>query len=190
MITNPRLLDFPEQIESDRLLLRPLRHGDGQIINDALGESLNELRPWMPWASRMQTLEESEDFARRSVAEFSERQILNYLMIDRFEGLHIGNAGFHNIDWSVPSLELGYWVRTSQQGQGYVTEAVLAMTGFAFEIFKAERLEIRCDSRNTRSAAVALRAGYTLEGHLRHQRRDHDGNLRDTLIYARLRGSR
>jgi RimJ/RimL family protein N-acetyltransferase len=50
------------------------------------------------------------------------------------------------------------------------------------------RVEIRCDARNAPSAAVAERAGYTLEARLRQHRRAPDGTLADTLVYARLRG--
>ena len=72
-------------------------------------------------------------------------------------------------------------------GQGYVTEAVNGITNMAFDKLKAVRMEIRCDARNQRSAAVALRAGYTLEARLQKELRDPDGNLRDTLIFTRLR---
>ncbi len=93
----------------------------------------------------------------------------------------------HRIDWDVPRFEIGYWVRTSLQGQGYITEAVNGISKFAFEQLKAERMEIRCDARNERSAAVARRAGYTLEAKLRRESRAPDGSLRDTLIFALLR---
>jgi RimJ/RimL family protein N-acetyltransferase len=68
-----------------------------------------------------------------------------------------------------------------------MTEAVNGLTALAFEKLGAERMEIRCDARNTRSAAVAQRAGYTLEAHLRRDSRAPDGTLRDSLIFARLR---
>ncbi len=71
-------------------------------------------------------------------------------------------------------------------GQGYVTEAVLGITDFAFKYLGAQRIEIRCDLRNTRSTAVAERAGYTLEARFHHHVRGTDGNLRDTLIYVRF----
>ncbi len=68
-----------------------------------------------------------------------------------------------------------------------MTEAVAAIARFAFEELNAQRVEIRCDNRNERSARVALRAGFALEGTLRHDSRDVEGALRDTQIYARLR---
>ena len=66
-----------------------------------------------------------------------------------------------------------------------MTEAVAGWTRFAFSI-GMKRVEIRCDVRNTRSAAVAERAGYQLEGTLRSDSRGTDGQLRDTHIFAKL----
>jgi RimJ/RimL family protein N-acetyltransferase len=67
-----------------------------------------------------------------------------------------------------------------------MTEAVNGITAFAFHYLRAQRIEIRCDARNTRSAAVAERAGYTLEARFHHHMRAVDGTLRDTLIYVRF----
>lgn len=53
---------------------------------------------------------------------------------------------------------------------------------------QANRIEIRCDSRNVQSARVAERCGFTLEGILRNDKCDVEGLLRDTMIFSRVRG--
>jgi RimJ/RimL family protein N-acetyltransferase len=70
-------------------------------------------------------------------------------------------------DWEVPKFEIGYWARTSQTGHGYITEAVNGVVRLAIDTLGANRLEIRCDTKNDRSAAVAKRVGFVLEGTLR-----------------------
>jgi RimJ/RimL family protein N-acetyltransferase len=84
----------------------------------------------------------------------------------------------------VPSFEIGYWCRTRFEGRGYITEAVRAISRFAFNELGARRLEIRCDARNERSARVAQRAGYQLEGRFHNHRIDSSGQLQDSLIFA------
>ncbi len=188
MTQRPILLDFPDSFESERLLIRALRPGDGPAINAAVIESLDELRPWMPWAVEMPPLAETEEFARRAAAGWLSRESLTLSLWRKDTGEYVGNSGMHRIDWEVPSVEIGYWVRTSLAGQGYITEAVHAITAFAFDTLGAHRVEIHCDERNTRSAAVARRAGFELEAILRNHRRHHlTLELRNTMIFAKVR---
>jgi RimJ/RimL family protein N-acetyltransferase len=183
---DPILMDLPDHLESERLILRAPRPGDGWIVDEAIRESVNELSPWMPWMHPVQTVEQTETFIRRAAARWLTHEDLPLLLWRKGDAVFVGASGLHRIDWSVPSMEIGYWVRTSLAGQGYVTEAVLGITAFAFKYLGAQRIEIRCDARNTRSAAVAERAGYTLEARLHHHARDVNGGLRDTLVYVRF----
>lgn len=183
---NPILRDFPDHFESERLIIHAPRPGNGAESNQALRESLAELQPWMPWATPVPTPEDTEEHHRRAAAEWLTRENLQLLLYRKSDGLFVGSSGLHNIDWSVPRFEIGYWIRTSLSGQGYITEAVNAITAFAFDVLGAQRIEIRCDARNERSAAVAQRAGYTLEVRMRNQVRAVDGSLRDTLVFVKF----
>jgi RimJ/RimL family protein N-acetyltransferase len=183
----PILLNFPEQIESARLILRPPRPGDGAIINDAVVESINELRPWMPWAAETPTADSSEIWVRNAAAKFVTRAELHFALFLKESGQFVGNIGFHNIEWKVPRFEIGYWVRTSLTGKGFISEAVVAITDFAFEKLNARRVEIRMDDRNSRSWRVAERLEFALEGILHQDEWDPAGNLRDTRVYAKVR---
>jgi RimJ/RimL family protein N-acetyltransferase len=177
----------PDQFETERLLIRAPQPGDGRAVNDAIRESIAELRPWMPWAKVIPSVAESETFVREAALNFRNRDELPLLLFRKNDGLYLGGSGMHNIAWNVPRFEIGYWLRTSAQGQGYMTEAVNGITALAFGTLGAVRVEIRCDARNERSAAVARRAGFTQEAYLRCDSRDNDERLRDTLIFARLR---
>ena len=186
-VRRPSLPRFPDHFETERLLIRAPQPGDGITVNASVNESIRELRPWMHWAQTNQSFAESETYARESALRFRNREDLPLLLFRKSDGVHVGNSGLHRIDWDVPRFEIGYWVRTSLQGQGYVTEAVLGITKFSFERLHAVRMEIRCDARNERSAAVARRAGFTLEAKLRSNSRDPQGSLCDTLVFALLR---
>lgn len=184
---NAVMRDFPDSFESERLVIRAPRFGDGADVNAAVRESIAELRPWMPWAKDVPTPEQSEENIRQAVAKFVTREDLRLNAYEKETGAFVIGTGLHRINWAVPKFEIGYWVRTSRAGRGYVTEAVGAITRFAFDVLAAERVEIRCDTLNGRSERVALRCGYQLEGTLRHNDRDNDGQLRDTHVYAMLR---
>jgi len=183
----PILRDFPDQFETERLLIRAPRAGDGPELYQAVSESLEHLRPWMPWAHEPQSVEHSEETARRMYAEFVVRQDLPLFLFLKGTNTMVGGSGLHRIEWQVPRFEIGYWVRKRFEGQGFITEAAAGITRFAFETLQAERVEIRMDERNVRSWRVAERLGFTLEGTLRHDMRDVHGGLRNTRVYAMIR---
>ncbi len=184
--TPPPMASLPEQLETVRLILRPPKMGDGKIINDAIRETFPALHRWMAWAKHMPSIAESETIAREANGRWRAREELQFWMFNKTDGMVVGSSGLHHIDWDVPKFEIGYWVRASCEGYGYVTESVNALTQFCLTELKAERIEIRCDARNTRSSAVAVRAGYSLEATLHKDRRDTQGEITDTLIFCKL----
>ncbi|MBP6787780.1 MAG: GNAT family N-acetyltransferase [Candidatus Promineofilum sp.] len=185
---NPILLDFPYSFETERLIIRGPLPDDAAPLRQAVVESQPELKPWMPWAVEVPSEEWYRVRVREGRLKFLAREDLWMMLTLKENGLMIGGSGLHRIDWSVPKFEIGYWARTSHAGQGYITEAVNGITRFAFETLGAQRVEIRCDVNNERSAAVARRAGFTHEGTLRHDARDHiTGGLRDTHVFAQVR---
>ncbi len=184
----PILLDIPELFESERLTIRAPRWGDGPAVNEAIAESLAELRPWMPWAQEAPTVDATEANVRAARLHFLERTDLRLQLVHTASGRFVGGSGLHRIDWAVRKFEIGYWIRTSEAGRGYASEAVAAITAYAARELAAERVEIRCDSRNERSRRVAERNGFTLEGTLRSERVDVSGAPCDALVFAKVRG--
>lgn len=186
--TNPILYTIPESFESKRLLIRAPLWDDGAMVNEAIRESMDELRAWMPWARNIPTIEESEINIRRARVQFLDRSDLRLLLFLKETGQLIGSSGLHRIDWESRKFEIGYWLRTPFGNNGYMTEAVAAITNYAVQDLQANRIEIRCDGRNIRSARVAERLGFTLEGILRQEKCSEDGTLRDTMVFSKVRG--
>lgn len=186
-VENPILLDIPDHFETERLHLRISRAGDGATVHEAIRESHSELKPWLQWAHTLPDLDTIEARERKSLARFILREMFVMLALRKSDGYFVGQMGLYRLDWSVPMFEMGYWVRTSLAGQGYVTEAVNGFTDYSFTHLHAERMEIRCDDRNERSAAVARRAGYTLEGIMRNDMREPDDSLSSGMVFSLLR---
>ncbi|MFJ5761347.1 GNAT family N-acetyltransferase [Neobacillus sp. NPDC093182] len=183
----PILREFPEEFTSERLLIRNPMPGDGKAVYDAIQASLNELKPWMPWAHNNQTQQDVEANIRDAYVKFLAREDLRLLVFNKETGEFIASSGLHRIDWAVPKFEIGYWIDTRFSGKGYITEASEAITEFAIKELNARRVEIRCDSRNIKSHAVPERLGFTLEGILKNNSIAVDGKeLRDTCIFAKI----
>ena len=185
----PILLDLPDSIETARLLLRSPRAGDGPQMLDAITEALPELRRFLaslPWVALEQTLQSAETFCRTAQSNFLARKDLPFVMFDRRTQRLLGTVGLHRTVWQTPKTEVGYWIRTSSAGQGYVSEAVRAMLELAFGTLQMARVELITDEDNAASRRVAERCGFVLEGTLHNERRAPDGSLRHTCVYARL----
>jgi RimJ/RimL family protein N-acetyltransferase len=191
-MSDPVLLDVPERLDGPRTLLLVPRAGAGAEMALVVTQSLSHLRPWMAWAQEPPSAASAEAVVRRMHADFIARRDLCFHLharrADGSPGRLLGGTGLHRIDWTVRRFEIGYWIRPEAAGQGLVGEAVQLLTALAFDRLAARRVEIRCDARNTRSRAVAERAGFALEGVLRHDALGVDGTPRDTAVYARIAG--
>ncbi len=163
---------MPDEWLGPRVLLRPVRPGDGAALFEAVDESRAEIGPWLPWVEKTLAPSDSEEAVRRAAARWRLREDLMVGIWDRDTGRYLGGSGLHRIDWAVPSFEIGYWLRVSAWGRGYAAEAVQTLCAFAFGTLGASRVEIRCDPENTRSRAVPARVGFVLEARLRNDTRD------------------
>lgn len=184
---NPILLDIPERFETERLILRTPQPGDGAMVNTAIRESIETLREWMWWADHVPEIEETETNARKHRASFVLRDALTFYILDKQTEEFLGTCGLVRIDWLVRRFEIGYWILQSASGHGYMTEAINGLTNLAFAELQANRVEIRCDTRNTSSRGVAERCGYHLEAVLINNFVDPAGHLRDDCVYTKVR---
>lgn len=184
---NPILREIPYSFDTERLTIRGPLPGDGERVYTAVLESHNELKPWMPWAITVSDADAYEVRAREGQLNYLGRKDFWLLIFLKGTDTLIGSSGLHNANWDVPSFEIGYWLHTNHTGQGYITEAVNGICQFAFHHLSAQRLLIRCDSENERSAAVARRCGFAFEGTHRHDSRDHLTNeLASTHYFSKL----
>ena len=182
--THRTLIQLFEELRGERIIVRPYRESDTQSLFEAVAESRDHLRPWLPFADEHQTIEESRDWILHQVANWVLREDLQVGVWERVTNRYLGGSGLHPHNWETRYFEIGYWLRASATGHGYITEAVQLLIDYAFTALAATRVEIRCDERNARSAAVARRLGFVQEARLRNQQLALDGMLRNTLIFA------
>jgi len=183
MMTSPLLVDIPEVLEGSRVRLRPYRPEDAPALWVAIQESREHLAPWLPWVPDYH----SPDDARAYIARARDRWLLREDLavgIFRHDGSFLGGSGLHRMNWTRRTFEIGYWIRKTAEGRGYVTETVQVLTRMAFDHLQANRAEIRMDPENVRSRRVAERLGFVLEGTLRRVGPERDGRLTDRHVFA------
>lgn len=173
-----------DELRGERVVVCPYRLEDAPALQEAVAESREHVRPWLPFADHHQTVDESRDWILHCMARWLLREDMGTSLWDAETGRFVGGSGLHPRDWDARVFEIGYWVRASAEGKGYVSEAVRLLTDYAFDRLAANRVFIRCDARNTRSAAVARRLGFVEEARLRNAEPANDGGLRDMLVFS------
>jgi RimJ/RimL family protein N-acetyltransferase len=182
-------MNLPHQLVGDRVVLRPWRESDAEAFYDLVIRSREHIRQWLAWPDEYQSIDDARAFLRRKAAAWLRHEDFGMGLFDR-SGTLLGSVALHPVNWQVPSLGIGYWIGAPYDGQGYVTEAVRLVVTFSLDALGANRLSITCDVDNRRSASVALRCGFTLEGILRSDGRKTDGRLRDTMVFSLLPSDR
>jgi ribosomal-protein-serine acetyltransferase len=168
----------------DGFELRLLEERHASPLFAAVEREREHLRPWLPWVESTRTEEDTLSFIRSVLAQFAENR---GFAAGIWNGTRLaGTIGVHRIDWLNRRVEIGYWLGREYQGRGIMTEACRVVVTHLFSELELQRVEIRCTVENARSAAIAKRLGFTLEGTLR-QAQFAAGRYRDTLLFAMLR---
>jgi RimJ/RimL family protein N-acetyltransferase len=185
-VSDPRpiRLEIPDELVGPRVVLRRFCDDDGPQLWAAIDESRDHLGRWMPWPNDYRSVNDALPFIREMQAQWFRRENFGLGIFSRQSRGVLGGCGLRPRDWEIRSFEIGYWMRLSAVGHGYVTEAVRVLTRFAFEELGANRVQIRMDVRNTRSRAVPERLGFVYEGCERRSLRDVDGLPRDVAVFA------
>jgi RimJ/RimL family protein N-acetyltransferase len=154
----------PRQLDLDNgTYLRWSTVGDARAIGRAVGESLEYLKPWMPWADA-----QSADTAfqrtrlRGQPQQRAHREEWQYGLFAATDHAFLGSFGLMTRRGR-GTLEIGYWLHIDAGNRGYATTAARALTDTGLKVDGINRMIIVCDEANLRSAAIPQRLGYTLE---------------------------
>ena len=161
--------------------LRPWRRGDeASLVQYANNRNVSRnTRDRFPYPY---TAADADAWIERASAETPPTSLA--IVVD---GVAVGGLGIElGTDVFRGSAEIGYWLGEPFWGRGIATEALRAMTEYAFERFALRRLEAGVFSWNPASARVLEKCGYSLEGRARLAVVK-DGRIGDRLLYGLLR---
>lgn len=180
----PTLIDLPAALHGERVLLRPYRVDDAEVLLAAIDESREHFRMWLAWVDQHTSVDDTRDYCARCAASWLLRTDLTLGIFTAADGRLLGGTGFHTPNWGLRSFEIGYWLRKSAVGQGLMTESLRLLADFALNDLKANRVELYCDVANDASRRVAERCGFVREGHLRSVLPAGDGSPREGFVYS------
>lgn len=179
------------RVETERMTLRLPEHGDWRQWSELREASAEFLIKWEPvWSHDHLTRRSFTNrvyWAQRAEAQ---GQALPMLLIRREDNQLLGALTLDNIRRG-PSQTgtFGYWIGAPYARQGYMREAILALTHHAFTRLDLSRLEAACLPENTPSRGVLERCGFKYEG-VAQSYLQINGRWRNHVLYANLRGDR
>jgi [ribosomal protein S5]-alanine N-acetyltransferase len=179
------------KIETERLTLRPPTHSDFRAWAALRRDSLDFLTRWEPsWATdhlSRKAFTNRVYWAQRSIANGS---AVPLFLIRRLDSVLVGAITLDNIRRGPAQAgTLGYWTGASFARQGFMREAIEAMTHHAFARLDLSRIEAACLPENAASRGLLERSGFKYEG-VAQSYLQIDGRWRTHVLYACLRSDR
>ena len=179
------------RVETERMTLRLPAHADWPAWVNLRRESVAFLTPWEPVWSQDHLARKS--FTNRVYwAQRAETQgtALPLMLVRRADNQLLGAITLDNIRRGPAQAgTLGYWVGAPFARQGYMREAIQALTHHAFTHMDLSRIEAACLPENAASRGVLEKCGFKYEG-VAQSYLQINGRWRNHVLYANLRGDR
>lgn len=144
------LPDFQNiQIESDRILLKPVCRKDAEnIFKNFTPEITKFMAPASP-----KDITETEEFIESALAGLERGDDLHFVISNREDGEFLGVCGLH--EHGQPACpEVGIWLKKSAHGNKYGLEAIIALKEWVERTINTDQLIYPVDRRNSPSRNI------------------------------------
>lgn len=174
---------FPKHLESDRLILRPLKHGDEPCLMEIYSDKeASLLDDWVPW----ENISSATEMIRNSTSDYENKKCLTLGLIQKDTNKLIGCCGFFAFDEWNKKCVIFYQINRLEWNKGYATEAIKQIVKFAFETIEVNRVEAFITPGNIGSEIVLKKNGFIREGIMREME-FYKGEFWDGIIMAMLK---
>ena len=155
-------MNMPEQIETERLLLRKPHMEDVSVIFMGWAQD-QEVTRYLTWRPH-ERIQQTQDFVRSCLTAWEQGTRFPYMLTLKETGEAIGM-----IDPRIegPKVGIGYAAARPHWGKGYITEATRAIIDWAFQQPSIYRVYATTDLENSASRRVLEKVGMQCEGVLR-----------------------
>ncbi|MEU6220870.1 GNAT family N-acetyltransferase [Streptomyces sp. NPDC047022] len=170
----------PVTLTTERLLLRTVGPHDADAVHKAAQDP--DIQRWTTIPSPY-LREHAEGFVGQAVPDgWAAGSAFTFGVFLRSGDL----VGMFGLTMRSPAVaEVGFWAAKEHRGMGYITEATLGASRWAFTEVAVDRVEWRAEVGNAGSRAVAERAGFTMEG-VQRAAIDNKGVRRDCWVGSLL----
>ncbi|NGO71529.1 GNAT family N-acetyltransferase [Streptomyces boncukensis] len=158
---------FPDiTISTERLVLRPFEEADIPALTAMMTD--DQIIAWTTLPVPYTEADAHAFVTRGAPAVRTAGEGIVFAVTEFLTQRLVGVADLRETDWRLLSAQAGYLTASWARGEGYATEAVLALAHWLFQDQKFERLELRTAAGNTAAQQVAQKLGCISEGVLRN----------------------
>ena len=174
-------------VRGDAVYLRPPEMHDFENWAALRHLSRAFLIPWEPtWPADDLTRSAFRRRLRRHAGEIGNDEAYPFLVFRENDDAILGGLTLSQVKRGVAqAATLGYWMGQPYAGQGWMSRAVRAATGFAFATLRLHRVEAACLPSNEASIRLLTRTSFRQEGLARAYLRI-NGQWQDHLLFALL----
>ncbi|MCC7403846.1 MAG: GNAT family N-acetyltransferase [Bdellovibrionales bacterium] len=154
------------QLETERLILRPLRPTDAEnIFEYAKNPNVSLFTLWEPHKNVTDSLKFITEYAQPLYKEQVPEPF--GIILKSNPKKVIGTVGCFWVSKPSQTMELAYAIDEPFWGKGLVAEASDAILGYCFKNLKVNRIQSRCKAENKASSRVMEKVGMKYEGTLK-----------------------
>lgn len=180
-------IKLSKELMGERIRLSTHKLEKASEMFSLIDSERQRLSEFLPWPKFLKQTSDQEDYIKGSHQAWEECSRFDYSLLLKDLDQFIGGIGVHTLSFENNRCEIGYWISEEFEGKGYISEAVSVLEVHLFEM-GFNRIEIRGDERNKRSAMVPLRLGYKHEGILRQDVIE-NGKYRNTNVFSKLKNN-
>jgi ribosomal-protein-serine acetyltransferase len=166
-----------------KIKLQLLEPADAPAIFALIEQNRDYLRQWLPWVDNNTQLSDSEGFIRAGQQRLAAGRGFEAGLWQHDQ--LVGIIGLHDIHPNTRSTEIGYWLGAAFTGQGLMTLACQIIVEHCFTTLGLNSVRIACAVGNHKSAAIAERLGFRLDG-ISREAEWVNGQLLDQKRYSLL----
>jgi RimJ/RimL family protein N-acetyltransferase len=168
-------------ISGERIFLRPFERSDAETYRRWRADA--EPMALAGWPERAPLSQLAVERRIERLAEEQGREAYSFLICLLADERPIGEAMLVDIDRRNGSAQLGIFIgEQSQWGKGHGTDAVKALLDFAFAELRMDRIWLNVGTTNDRARRSYEKAGFVMEGTLRHDRFEGGGYTSGDLM--------
>lgn len=131
---------------------------DSKSLFNLIEKNRYHLRKWLPWLDNTKSVNDSVDFVTRAIDGYKNKDSL--VLSIKYENKIVGIISFNNIDLSLKTASIGYWIDFNYQGKGIISTSCRALVDYGFKVLGLYKIMISCAVENYKSQLIPQRLNF------------------------------